>query len=356
MFIKKDLRKIPQILSDAAEDDAPRLTELRLARRPAEFSGSITVLTQPHYAPTLEHLVSLSLYDCQISNLDGIGFFASPISMPMSITIEGDADGDGDTRNSTSTSSMICCPNLTHLNLGKNPLSVIPQDLGLMSKSLTHLWLDDCQISGPIPNSIYELTKLHTLRISNNQITELKGEGGIDQWKDMEVLCLDGNQIENVPKEVMQMTKLRMLLLRNNKIQSLPEGVPGPTHKQLTLFHISSNQLTTLPSSIGECPALTTIYANANRIKRIPSALDALDQLKSLESCNLSNNQIGASEVLTNTFIARFGEPDKYGKCEKDKDDGNGKCCIQLEQNEVVKRYNPDDDVGGSSTTPMEVC
>ncbi len=344
MFIEKDLRKIPKILSDAAKADAPPLTELRLARRPAEFSGSITVLTQPHYAPSLEHLVSLSLYDCQISNLDGIGFFASPIPVTES-NVDNDNDDEMDNDANDGSLMSCCCPNLTHLNLGKNPLSVIPEDLGLMSKSLTHLWLDDCQISGPIPNCIYELKKLHTLRISNNQITELKGEGGVDQWIDMEVLCLDGNQIEDVPKEVMEMANLRMLLLRKNKIQTLPEGVPGASHKYLTLFHISSNQLTKLPSSIGDCSALTTIYANANKIKRIPSELD---QLQSLETCNLSSNKI---EMLTNMFTKRFGEPDKYGKCEKD-----GKCCIQLGQNDVVKRYNRDVDADGNIATPMEVC
>jgi len=186
MFIKKDLRKIPIIFADAkdaAEKDSDTLKELRLARRPAEFrEGNIAPLCQQHYKTSLLSLTSLSLYDCQISTLEGIEFLAQS------------------------------CPVLEEMNLGKNPLTSLPNEMGEL-KSLKALWLDDCEIGGALPSCLYDLDQLQVLRMSNNQITTVSGDK-LGMWKAMEVLCLDGNMIENVPEELECLTKLKVLMLR----------------------------------------------------------------------------------------------------------------------------------------------
>jgi Leucine-rich repeat (LRR) protein len=182
MFIKKDLRKIPRIFADASKADDEELTELRLARRPAEFNGSISALCQPQFASSLRKLTSLSLYECQISNLEGMEFFAQS------------------------------CPNLEKMNLGMNPLSSLPDSIGLI-QSLKGIWLDDCQIEGEIPACLSRLENLQVLRMSNNRISELNDDT-VKRWKDLEVLCLDGNLITSVPQEIANLTKLEKLLLR----------------------------------------------------------------------------------------------------------------------------------------------
>lgn len=186
MFIKKDLRKIPVIFSDAAEEskreEGKQMKDLRLARRPAEFKGSIAPLCQPDYVPSLQAITSLSLYDCQISSLDSVNFLASS------------------------------CSQLEELNLGRNPLKHIPEDVANFP-SLKSLWLDDCLIEGPIPTCLYALEKLEVLRISNNFITEID-EKLVAKWKNMQLLCLDGNLIESIPQAMDQLTKLQKLLLR----------------------------------------------------------------------------------------------------------------------------------------------
>jgi len=322
MFVKKDERKIPQILSEAsAQDRKENLTELRLARRPAEFNGSISILCQPHYANALHDLISLSLYDCQISTLTGIGYLASSSSCNTTTTEEEDENAD--------LHEDVCCPHLKELNFGRNPLSVLSPELSRLSNSLTSLWLDDCEITGPLPECVYDLENLEILRISNNKITTLKGRHGIDKWKNMKVLCLDGNMIEEVPAELAALTHLESLLLRKNKLSALPEGVPGINHPNLTLLHVSSNNLRSLPSSISECGSLTVIYANANKITAVPE--DMAMRLTRLESCNLCNNQIESVGV---EFLERFGEPDlKSGKCEKD-----SACTVNLDQNPMVEK------------------
>jgi len=104
------------------------------------------------------------------------------------------------------------CPNLEKMNLGMNPLSSLPDSIGLI-QSLKGIWLDDCQIEGEIPACLSRLENLQVLRMSNNRISELNDDT-VKRWKDLEVLCLDGNLITSVPQEIANLTKLEKLLLR----------------------------------------------------------------------------------------------------------------------------------------------
>lgn len=202
MFINKDLRKIPRILADANpydennEDDRAvkrtkrtTLTELRLSRRNSEFNGSLQILCSPKNAPSLRYLVSLSMYDCNLSSLAGIGMLASPVN-------------DG---------RSVCCPDLRELNVGRNPLTQLPPELASLEK-LESLWCDDCRLSGDLPECVTFLSNLKTLRISNNKLTSIPPE--IQNLRQLETLCLDGNEIEQVPLELSELCDLQTLLLR----------------------------------------------------------------------------------------------------------------------------------------------
>mmetsp|Transcript_8139 Transcript_8139/g.17542 ORF Transcript_8139/g.17542 Transcript_8139/m.17542 type:complete len:431 (-) Transcript_8139:239-1531(-) len=174
MFIKKDLRKIPTILDEAIdcntyddENDENDTDEnenklkkrskreepiriLKLGRRKQEFDGCVRVLCQPEHAPKLKYLSVLNLYECDIHDLNGLG------------PVFGEA-----------------APNLETLNLGRNPLSKgIPDDFSEV-RSLKHLWLDDCKLTGALPRAFLNLPKLESLRLPNNEITHLD-IGGID--------------------------------------------------------------------------------------------------------------------------------------------------------------------------------
>ncbi|KAI2498360.1 hypothetical protein MHU86_16113 [Fragilaria crotonensis] len=291
MFIKKDLRKIPRILADAAlfederestDESAPkrvkrdRLTDLKLARRKAEFQGSLSVLCHPSNSPSLKHLVSLSVYDCDIKSLDGIGFLGSAV------------DGSRD----------ICCPALECLNVGRNPITTLPDELSMLSQSLKELWCDDCQIQGPLPPCVVTLDKLETLHMANNNITEIPAD--ISKLQNLKHLCLDNNKIDFVPINVSSLKRLDVLLLRHNRISKLPD-LPS----NVRLLHVSSNLLERLPSSLNLCSGLQQLFANNNKLTSIPFDIDELAGLKRL---NLSNNLI---EEVPTSFTARFGAPDK---------------------------------------------
>jgi Leucine-rich repeat (LRR) protein len=323
MFIKKDLRKIPVILEEAsAIDESPQdlnnasseppaskrvkqnvLTELNLSKRKAEFQGNVRILCQPSHAPSLRNLVSLSLYDCNISSLEGIGM--------LGLNDEG----------------KLGCPNLSTLNLGRNPLKQLPDELGKLKYSLKELWCDDCQVPGSLPTCILELSELETLYMANNQVTDLPTTVGAKLTK-LRRLCLDGNKLERLPSRLP--CDLESLMVRHNQLSYLPAELPP----NLRLLHASSNQLETLPALPN---SIEILLANTNRIGSMPVHFP-----ESLQRLNLSNNQIA---YLPIAFEERFGSPDNVtGKCEKD-----GKVEVYIGQNPCLREEDPMD----SETQPQ---
>jgi Leucine-rich repeat (LRR) protein len=130
MFIKKDLRKIEEILSDESDE---RET-LKLAKRSPEFQGSVRILCRESKLPALANLKVLNLYDSAIESLQGIG--------------------------------MLSQTPLEEINLGGNKLTSIPLEFGTLA-GLKALWLDDNQLID-FPICICQLTELTTLRLSGN--------------------------------------------------------------------------------------------------------------------------------------------------------------------------------------------
>ena len=129
MFIQKDTRKVREILRDP---DDPR-TSLKLARREAEFGGNTKVLCEAGNEEALKDTQYLSLYGNKLTKL--------------------------------SRFEVACSAPLTSLNLARNLLTTIPpvvsasnaarhltftstvkpfpMQVGTMSSTMQHLWLDD---------------------------------------------------------------------------------------------------------------------------------------------------------------------------------------------------------------------
>ena len=325
MFIKKDLRKIPKILEDSKivdeedktqNDDATRsvkrlrrpepLQDLRLSRRQQEFQGSIQLLCQPKNLPTLKHLQFLNLYDCAISNLNGIGLLED-------------------------------CP-LQVLNLGRNPLSSLPDEIARL-KSLKDLWMEDCHLEGPLPNCLLQLVQLESLRVANNQITTIPKM--ISQLRNLQLLCLDRNLLTELPNELANLSNLHSLFLRHNQLSTLPENLF--LSLPLQVLHVSSNRLIRLPNSMSKCTTLTHVYANSNHLKSLPIGLETLPNLKRMV---FSHNNI---DSLSTDFMAQWGTTALHsvtGICQNDH------CTILLNHNPVVTH---DDEGKGDHTTDVDV-
>jgi hypothetical protein len=72
MFIKKDLRKIEEILVDEKDDR----TILKLSKRSAEFQGNLKILCRESKLNSLINLKVLNLYDNSLTTIDGIGLLS----------------------------------------------------------------------------------------------------------------------------------------------------------------------------------------------------------------------------------------------------------------------------------------
>ena len=257
--------------------------------RKSEFKGSVKILCQPSNAPALTQLKSLSLYDCEISDLTGIGL----------------------------------CENLVYLNVGRNPITELPVDDFAKLASLKIVCLDDCQLKGSLSRAITDLgSSLQELRLSNNQISDVTEQ--ISNLSSLEILGLDGNRLTSLPDALTDLLNLRILLLRGNQLTELPDlrGLIS-----LNLLHVSSNQLegdALLEAQLPECGSLTHVYANSNRLTVLPEGLETLPDLQHL---NVAHN---ALEHLSDALLQKWGEPDEDGIL------GGGKCRVVLTANPVL--------------------
>lgn len=247
MFIKRDRRKIDEIMSDSSD----KRESLSLSKRTAEFNGTVRALCREAYLPSLMNLRTLNLYDCSLTDLSGMGIVSN-------------------------------CP-IEEINLGNNALTNIPIEFGALV-TLKKLWLDDNHFES-LPLSVCRLTQLQSLRLSQNSLTDLPTS--ISSLISLETLALDGNQFEEVPTGVTSLTNLKHLWLRQNKLTYLPESISSLT--SLMTLSISSNQLDSLPDSLQDMVTLTKIYANGNQISSVP---EGLCLLPNLEELNLANNEL----------------------------------------------------------------
>lgn len=379
MFVKKDVRKIPQILEDAASravappspnpahaddknDGGGIVTEMRFARRAPEFlpSCSVSLLLGPKSRPALDNLVQLSLYDCGLRTLAGI-----------------EEAGDRVAR-------APLFPQLTSLDLGRNPQLTndsLPDTLHTQLPELLELWSDDCGFGPHIPATLLELDKLQVVRLTGNQLVgELEDGIGIRYWKFARVLALDGNKLTSVGRGLGRMKRLEKLQLRGNNLTSLPRGVPSGDNSNLVMLSLASNQLSSIPASLAQVSAtLQEVYLNGNNIERLPEG-SGWSELVALKKLNLSHNSIGKGESvaagsqnsagtsdgdvamdeaddpdepLPRDFVARFGRPEPLtGECTKD-----AGVVVRMEGNPVaesIRKKYAEDEKRKTEATAME--
>jgi Leucine-rich repeat (LRR) protein len=105
MFIKKDLRRIEEIL----EDENVNHDSLMFSKRASEFNSSIQILTYDNHVNFMKNAKSLNLYDNKLSSVSGIEKFRILSS-------------------------------LQDLNLGCNQLSSLPSEVRYKLTLLGYFW------------------------------------------------------------------------------------------------------------------------------------------------------------------------------------------------------------------------
>ncbi|XP_027105561.1 uncharacterized protein [Coffea arabica] len=211
---------------------------------------------------------------------------------------------------SGSLPSSICprLQGLTWLDLSYNKLSgVIPPSLSECSK-LQVLWLFDNNFSGVIPEGFGNLTALKQLGLSgNNLIGSVPQELG--NLKHLEELVLDFNSLTgSIPAQIFNISTLQVLDLSNNTLSGRLPSSSGYELINLEWLDLFSNDFDgVIPASISNASKLTFLDFGGNRFSGpVPNSLGNLRLLIKLYlddnhlTTEPSSRELGFINYLTN--------------------------------------------------------
>ena len=288
MFIKKDLRKIDEILSDP-NDTRERLL---LPKRSSELRGSVKILCKENNVKRLSNLKALNLYENDLTSLKGIG--------------------------------LLCSTPVEDVNLGFNKLSHIPMEFGSLSTIKT-LWLDDNHLDN-FPSCLCNITGLELLRLTGNNISSIPHSASA--LVNLVTLAVDNNNISEFPTCCLLLPKLEHLWLRQNKMRTLPDRIDEM--RSLKTLSVSSNLLESLPECLSGMHQLVNIYANGNKLTHVNTDICLLPNLKQL---NLANNALMS---LPSSWTEMWGDMDSVAGTFGDIEGKSSKCFIVVTGNPLV--------------------
>mgnify|MGYP000878029277 FL=1 len=152
-----------------------------------------------------------------------------------------------------------------------------------------NLNLNHNELTGTIPESIGNLTKLRTLTLHDNLLTGTIPET-IGKLIELDYLHLSNNKLTgSIPKDIEKLTKLRNIYLYNNQLTGIIPANIGNLTKLYSLY-LYNNKLTgIIPESIGKLSELRYLYLYDNQIMGlIPQSICNL----TLNGISLNNNQL----------------------------------------------------------------
>ncbi|CAL5432222.1 unnamed protein product [Camellia sinensis] len=185
--------------------------------------------------------------------------------------------------------------NITWFNLQANyisgniPFGSIPNSIGKLSM-LERLLLQYNNISGEIPSSIRNLSRLGVLDLSTNMI-----EGSIPislgNCTNLQQIYLDYNHLTGaIPYQIFGLSSLISLSLNQNYLTGLLPQEVGNL-KNLGGLYVSKNKLFgEIPATLGNCEVLEFLYIDGNLFEgTIPMAFR---QLKGIQELDVSRNNL----------------------------------------------------------------
>ncbi|KAK2966439.1 hypothetical protein RJ640_002754, partial [Escallonia rubra] len=200
--------------------------------------------------------------------------------------------------------SLTNCKKLRVLSIRGNPITgTLPVSIGNLSVSLREFYAYICNIRGPIPNEIGNLSGLITLSLFGN---DLSGSipNTIKCMRKLQQIGFDDNMLRgSIPDDFCQLPNLRGLYLSYNQLSG---SVPACLWNISSLRHLylRSNKLTsTIPASLGNFKDLLKFDASLNSLQgRLPSEIGSLRAviLLNISYNNLSGDIPGSIGDLQN--------------------------------------------------------
>ncbi|KAL7584654.1 hypothetical protein Lser_V15G42792 [Lactuca serriola] len=167
---------------------------------------------------------------------------------------------------------------------------------------LEALSLSDCQLSGPLDDSLGKLQSLSVIRLANNNLNASVPDF-FGKFRNLTTLHLGACNLHGTfPTKVLQLQHLQILDLSVNR--NLHGSLPGfPVNRSLTSLVLSNTNLSgEIPESIGNLKSLSRIeLPNCNFRGRIPKSMENLTQLTYLDlSSNKLTGQIPSFQLCKN--------------------------------------------------------
>lgn len=157
------------------------------------------------------------------------------------------------------------------------------------------------------PSEIYDLAdSLEVLNLTKNNLSDLPDDLG--RLNKLRILFCSENQFRHLPAVLGELPNLSMIGFKSNRIEAVHEASFPAALRWLIL---TDNRLTELPSSIGRCPSLQKLMLSGNRLTHLP---DEMAACVNLELVRLAANEFAAlPEWLLNlprlTWLALAGNP-----------------------------------------------
>lgn len=178
--------------------------------------------------------------------------------------------------------------NLTTLDISDN---AITSALAVLAdvQTLEKLYLRDCGITD-FPKEVSALPALTYLNLDRNKISVLPDEMPVTlRW-----IRLNANELSSIPDGVGKMVFLQRIYLRNNRLTSLPHGLAGCT--LLEDIDLAQNHFEEFPKVLAKLPKLRNVDLTGNRkIVALPPD-DVLKEMKALRTLRLVGCPIPTEE------------------------------------------------------------
>lgn len=185
------------------------------------------------------------------------------------------------------------CQSIQTLNIEKNRLTEnVLKTIGKL-KNLKSLRLGDNQI-GSLSSDLEQCRELETLCLNGNQLKQLPSS--IGENDKLTTLDLKGNKLETLPPELEKCIGLRGLGLDENSLKAGAFTIISKL-KDLRILYLSNNQLEEIPSSIGENSNLMALDLRGNKLKTLPEELGNCGELERLR-LNGNSLSAGAFEII----------------------------------------------------------
>lgn len=262
--------------------------------------------TKPSYIIPDKNTAEKGVYYCEITNSDFKGFSLRTNGYGVKKTLKNgiapqDYNALVDFYNATNGDNWISKTNWKSEKDVSNWFGIKVE-----KGRVVELSVNRNNVSGTIPSSIGNLTKLKKIELYRNNIKgALPNE--ISNLKELELLSLGGNEITKVPNSINQLTNLKIIYLWENKLNSFPNiktltllevldlggnktGVAPAGIESLTnlvRLRLDNMDLTEVPN-IALSTKLEILRLNNNMVKDLPD----LSSLTKLNRCDVRRNNL----------------------------------------------------------------